>query len=155
MSPALMLDGSVLGSMRQALFRVLVNLFSAVLFGMVFLFVLTLLRMLVRKSWIAIVLWCVILSAPQPVEDPVAGWIGGLVRSVLMLVVLMRGGLLALVTALYVGFALLEAPVTTNVTAWYAVYCVPALLVVALLTAYGFQTSLAGKPVLGRGLLDD
>ncbi len=154
-SPGPFLDASVLSSVRQVAYRAFVNLFSAVLFGMVFLFVLTLLRMLVRNPWVAAAIWCALLSAPQAGDDPLAGWIGGFVRALLMLAVLLRGGLLALVTALYVMFGLMEVPATLNVTSWYAAYSFPVAAVVVALAAYGFHTSLAGKPLFGRALLDD
>jgi serine/threonine-protein kinase len=155
MTPGLVLDGSVLSSFRQAVFRVFVNVFSAVLYGMVFLFVLTLLRMLVRKPWLAAAIWCVMVSAPLPGEDPVVGWLGGICRSLLMLAMLVRGGLLALVTALYVLFALAEVPLTLNLSAWYTFQSLPVVCAVVALAVYGFYTSLGGKPILGGGLIED
>jgi len=149
------LDGSILSSSRQAVFRVFVNVFSAVLYGMVFLFLLTLLRMLLRRPWIAAAAWCLFLSAPLPGEDPVMGWVGGLCRALVCLAVLMRGGLLALVTALYVMFALAEVPITLNLSAWYTFQSLPVVVAIVTLAVYGFHTSLGGKPMLGGGLLDD
>ena len=51
---------------------------------------------------------------------------------------------------------LFEVPLTLDVTAWYAVArpgrcCWPS----SRLALYGFHTSLAGKPVFGRSLLED
>ncbi|HET9316892.1 MAG TPA: serine/threonine-protein kinase [Vicinamibacteria bacterium] len=155
MSPGAFLDGSVLTSFHQAVFRVFVNVFSAVLYGMVFLFLLTLLRMLLRRPWLAAAVWCVFLSAPLPGEDPVLGWIGGLVRATVFLAVLVRGGLLALVTALYVMFAMTEVPATLHLSAWYTFQSLPVVAAVLMLAVYGFVTSLGGKPILGGGLLDD
>jgi hypothetical protein len=155
MTPGPTLDGSILSSFRQAVFRVFVNVFSAVLYGMVFLFLLTLLRMLLRRPWLAAAVWCVFLSAPFPGEDPVIGWIGGFLRALVLLAVLVRGGLLALVTALYVMFALAEVPFTLNLSAWYTVHSLPVVVAVVTLAVYGFHTSLGGKPILGGGLLDD
>jgi hypothetical protein len=155
MTPGPILDGSILSSFRQATFRVFVNVFSAVLFGMVFLFLLTLLRMLLRKPWLAAAVWCVLLSGPFPGEDPLFGWIGGFIRSILFLGVMLRGGLLALVTALYVMFALAEVPLTLDLTAWYAFQSLPVVAAVLMLAVYGFLTSVGGKPLLGGGLLDD
>lgn len=155
MSPGPYLDGSVLSSLRHACFRVFVNLFSAVLYGMVFLFILTLLRILVRKPWLAAVLWCLVMSTPALGENPAAEWFSGAVRAVIMLAVLLHGGLLALVVALYFMFSTLEAPLTLDVSAWYALQAVPVVGMLVGVAVYGFYTSLGGKPMLGRALLED
>ena len=81
-------------------------------------------------------------------------WAGGLARSLLMLAVLLRGGLLALVIALYFMFCLLEVPLSFDLTAWYSMHAMPVVLVLLALTVYGFHTSLGGKPVLGSALDD-
>jgi hypothetical protein len=122
---------------------------------MVFLFILTLLRLVLRRTWLAAAVWCLFLSAPLPGEDPLIGWIGGMLRALVFLAVLMRGGLLALVTALYVMFALVEVPATLHLSAWYTFQSIPVVCVVVGLAVHGFHVSLAGKPALGGGLLDD
>ncbi len=154
-SPAAFLDGTVFSSLRQATFRVFVNQFSAVLYGMVFLFLLTLLRLLFRKTWLAAVIWCVLTSTPTLGQVDSHEWVSGLLRALLMLVALTRGGLLALVVALYFLFCLLEVPLSSDPTAWYSLHAVPVLMALLLLTVYGFRTSLGGKPALGGGFLDD
>jgi serine/threonine-protein kinase len=150
----LLLDGAVLGSLRQAGFRVLVNVFSAVLYGMVFLFILTLLRMVCRRTWAAALLWCALMAAPLYGQNPAAEWVTGLLRSALLLAILLRGGLLALVVTLYVMFAAVEVPLTTDVTAWYAVQAMPVVGVILVLAVYGFYTSLGDRPAFGRVLED-
>jgi predicted Ser/Thr protein kinase len=155
MSPAVLLDGAVLSSFRQATFRVLVNLFSAVLYGMVFLFILTLLRMLLKRTWAAALLWCALMAAPMYGQEPASEWVSGAVRAVLLLAVLLRGGLLALVVTLYVMFSAVEVPLTTDVTAWYALHAVPVVAAILGVAVYGFHTSLGGKPAFGASLLDD
>jgi len=153
-NPGPFLDGALLSSLRQASFRVFVNQFSAVLYGMVFLFILTLLRMLVRKTWLAAVLWCILLAAPALGQSPSLEWVGGGARSLLMLAVLLRGGLLALVVALYFMFCLLEVSLSLDLTAWYSMHAMPVVMVLLALAVYGFHTSLGGKPALGGALED-
>jgi serine/threonine-protein kinase len=147
--------GSTLTFMNQVYFRLFVNQFSAVLFAMVFLFVLTLLRMALRRDWLALVAWAVFAAAPIGAEDPTLGWIAGTARALLLLFVLTRGGLLPLATALFFMFVLIEVPITLDVTAWYASRCLPVVAVLAALAIYGFYTSLGGKPLFGTGLLDE
>ena len=68
---------------------------------------------------------------------------------------LTRGGLLCAAVAMYVSFTLVEAPLTLDLSAWYASRALPGVLVIAGLALYGFVTSLAGKPLLGHSLLED
>jgi hypothetical protein len=58
------------------------------------------------------------------------------------------------VVTLYVMFASVEVPLTIDLTAWYAVQALPVVGVVLALAAYGFHTSLGGKPAFGRVLED-
>jgi serine/threonine-protein kinase len=147
--------GATLAHLKQVGFRLFVNQFSGVMFAMTFLFLLVLLRMLVRKQWLAAALWCLIISGPLLGEHPLAGWVSGLFRAVFMLLVLTRGGLLMLATSMFVMFAAVEVPLTLEVTAWYASRAWPVLLAITALAVYGFHTSLAGKPMFGGPLLED
>jgi serine/threonine-protein kinase len=149
------LDGAVLSSLRHSGFRVFVNLFSAVLYGMVFLFALTLLRMLVRKPWLAGALWCVLMSTPALDTNTVSEWISSVLRALILLAVLLRGGLLALVVALYFMFVTIEVPLTLDLSSWYAMQAFPVVGVLLLLVVYGFYTSLGGKPIFGQAFFED
>jgi serine/threonine-protein kinase len=154
-TPGVQVHGPTLAHLKQVGFRLFVNQFSAVLFSMTFLFLLVLLRMVVRRQWLAAAIWCLMVAVPLMGEHAVPGWVGGLFRGVLMLVVLTRGGLLMLATLMFVMFVTLELPLTLDVSAWYASRGWPPLLVIAGLAVYGFHTSLAGKPMFGRSLLED
>ena len=149
--PETLVSGATLTALRHVAFRVFVNQFSAVLFAMVFLFLLVLLRMVLRVPWLAAVAWCVLVSGPLEGEP----FVSGLVRAALLLLVLARGGLLALACALFVVFSIPEAPFTLDLSAWYAARALPALLVLVGLAAYAFHTSLGGKPMFRGALLDE
>jgi serine/threonine-protein kinase len=149
------LQGPTLTSLRQVFFRLFVNQFSAVLFAMVFLFVLTLLRMVLRRDWLASLAWVAIMAAPIAGEGPTIGWVAGAIRSLTMLVVLRRGGLLSLAVTLIFMFTLIEVPITLDLGAWYAPRALPVVAVLLGLALYGFRTALGGKPVFGASLLDD
>jgi serine/threonine-protein kinase len=153
--PSPMIQGATLAHLKQAGFRLFVNQFSAVLFAMTFLFMLVLLRMLVRNRWLSALLWCLLMAAPLVGEHPTMGWVLGLARALVMLVVLTGGGLLTLTTLLFVMFVGAEVPLTLDLTTWYATRAWPVVLAVAALAAYGFQVSLGGKPMFGRSLLED
>jgi hypothetical protein len=144
-----------LASLRDVGFRLFVNEYSAVLFALAFLFLLVLLRSLLRIQWLAVTLWCVVLASPLKGEDTALEWALGVLRAVLFGLALVGGGLLSMVVALFVSFVLLEAPLTLELSAWYASRGLPTLLVLAGLAIYGFHTSLAGKSLLGQSFLED
>jgi hypothetical protein len=147
--------GETLTSFRETGFRIFVNQYSAVQFGLVFLFMLVLLRLLVRNTVAAMLLWCLLVGSPLNWMSLLHAWVFGLVRAMLLLFALWRGGLLSLVVTLFVMFSLLEVPLTLDLAAWYAARALPVVLVLFGLSLYGFKTALAGKPLLGRALLDD
>jgi serine/threonine-protein kinase len=147
--------GETLTAFHHVAFRLFVNQYSAVLFALVFLFMLVLLRLLFRSTAVAVALWCPLVAWPLFGQSPLVEWASGLLRALLLLVVLSRGGLLALATSLFVLFGLLEAPLTLDLSSWYAPRALPVVLVIAAIAAYGFHTSLAGKPPFGRSLLED
>jgi serine/threonine-protein kinase len=148
-------QGATLTSLHQVLFRVFVNQFSAVLFAMVFLFILTLLRMVLRRDWLAAVAWTAMMAAPIGGESASIGWLTGAMRALMMLLVLTRGGLLPLASALFFMFILIEVPITLDFGAWYASRALPVIAVLAGLALYGFHTALGGKPIFGSSLIDD
>jgi uncharacterized integral membrane protein len=112
---------------------------------------LVLLRVLLRNRWLAMALWCVLVGGPLAGES----WFLSLARALTLLFVLARFGLLPLVIALFFMFAAVEVPLTLDVAAWYAPHGLPVVLAFVGLSLYGFHTSLAGKPLFGRALLED
>jgi serine/threonine-protein kinase len=151
-------QGDTLAALRQVGFRLFVNQYSAVLYGMVFLFMLVLLRVVLRNIWLAAALWALMVATPPAwlqSGDPAIIWAGGLVRAAIFFLVLTRGGLLALCVALLFMFSVFEAPLTLQLSAWYASRALPVVAVLAGLVVYAFHTSLAGKPLFGRALIED
>jgi serine/threonine-protein kinase len=160
MPPALepYVQGDTLTSLRHVAFRLFVNQFSAVLYGTVFLFMLVLLRVVVRNIWVAAVLWGLLVATPPAWVhggDPAIQWAGGLVRAATLFFVLTRGGLLALCAALLFMFTVFEAPLTLHLSAWYASRGLVVAAALAAIAVYAFHTSLAGKPLFGRPLIED
>jgi hypothetical protein len=155
LTPGPLVQGATLTHLKHVGFRFFVNQFSAVLFAMTFLFMLVLLRMVLRKQWLAAALWCLLVGGPMVGEHAMVGWVSGLARAVVMLLALTRGGLLVLATLLFVMFVSFEVPLTLDLTAWYASRGWPVVLAIAGLAVYGFHVSLAGKPPFGRSLLED
>jgi hypothetical protein len=137
-------------SLREALFTPFVDAYSAVLYGMSFLFVLVLLRAFLRNRWLALGVWCLVLSGPVETEP----WTLAVLRAVIWALVLTRGGLLSFASALFFFFAVNEAPFLLDRSAWYVPNIALILVFLWALMLYAFHTSLAGKSILGRALED-
>jgi hypothetical protein len=109
------------------------------------LFVLVLLRALLRKEWAAaaaFVLLFTFLSAALSQFAPVVLVIG-LIYWGLLVFLLIRFGLLAFAAhGLFVS--LLSFPLTTQGSAWYAGISLAGILLMAAMAFYGFYTSLGG-----------
>jgi hypothetical protein len=141
--------------------RVLIAQFLSLLNGAVFnglalMFMFVIFQLVFRKWWLAgaafIVFWTVrvALQGGQAV-DVVANVVG----LVLLVALIVRFGLLAVTVQTFVG-SLLEAPFTTQGSAWYAWMGWVGVAVIALIVGFGVRTALAGQPLLGRlGLADD
>jgi hypothetical protein len=108
-----------------------------------------------RRQWIAALLWCVLLAAPIRSGDPALEWVYGGSRAIVLYMLLTHCGLLAFATAFFFMFNTFEAIFTLELSAWYAPYGLPILLVFAALLAHAFHVTLAGKPPFGKGLLED
>jgi len=111
---------------------------------------------LTRSKWMALSLlwlfWSTVNSAgSEDVLDQALVW---LLVAPLVVGVLFRLGLLSAAVMFYVAAVLPRLPLTTDWTAWYAGASVLGLAVVGGLAVYGFLVSLAGKPLLGRPVID-
>ncbi len=118
------------------------------------LFVLFLLRVLLRKEWAAAVAWAVLFSIFPLSFDPV-GWIGALIVGSLSVFIMIRFGLLALVANFMVFNFLQNYPLTTQGSAWYAGISLTGILLIAAIAFYGFYTSLGGRPAFGDAVLKE
>ena len=141
---------------RYELATIATTLTSAIFFAFAYLFVLFLIRLLLRRDWavvaFAATVFPLILSASSNFHVvEVAGF--GLAW-LLVVLLIMRFGLLTFIVADFV-YDLCNLPLTPDVSAWYFNVGAVVLLVVAALTAFAFHTSLAGKPAFGKLQIED
>ena len=132
-------------------------LVEAPFFWLLALFVLFLFKVLLRKEWAAAVAWVLlftVLATPGGQFDPVA-FVGALIFFGLAVFVMIRFGLLALVTNFMVYFVLGRFPLTTQASAWYSGIGLAGILLIAALALYAFYTSLGGRPVFGGAVLEE
>jgi serine/threonine-protein kinase len=125
--------------------------------AMGFLFFFLLLRILLRRQWLAgVVMFALFLTIGVLTDDN--PWIGAAVMAVsfpLVLFMLTRFGLLAMTVMIYF-FALIEAaPWTSDIAAWHAGPTIVSLFVMVGLVAYGFYVSLAGRPLVSADLFQE
>jgi len=121
------------------------------------LFVLFLLRALLRKEWaaaVAFVLLFTVFFAAQSQFAPVVV-VGALIYWGLIVFLLIRFGLLAIVAQGFVNGLLSAGPLTTQGSAWYAGISLTGILLMAALAFYGFYTSLGGRPVFGGAAFEE
>ena len=78
-----------------------------------------------------------------------------LVTALILAVLVGRFGLLATVAALFTWILLSLAPLTADLSAWYARQGVAAALVVIGLAVYGFVVSVGAKRLALRGFFGD
>jgi serine/threonine-protein kinase len=130
-------------------------LMLAPIFWIALLFVLFLFRVLLRKEWAAAAAWALLFAFLAPLGDTPVAVAGALIFSSLAVFVMIRFGLLALVTNFVVFNILQSFPLTTQGSAWYAGISLTGILLMAAITFYAFYTSLGSHPIFGGAVLEE
>jgi hypothetical protein len=133
------------------------QLSTPLLNAFVFLFLVLLLAMIVRRDWLGFLFGWLTFTAGLAFlgGNTLFSWTGGSVSAGLFTLVLYRHGLLALMVSLLFLHIYIMFPVTSHLTAWYATGFVLDLILMMALACYAFYTSLAGQPVFSGKLLQD
>jgi serine/threonine-protein kinase len=154
MGPPSFLELSTLRGLRHSL-GILCGLQAAsLLIPMGAMTLLLLCRLVLRKTWLAFVVFVILSSVPGSVTtlNPVLFLAFNALGTVLYLVLLFRYGLLTTVVAGIGSNLLAVFPMTLDAAAWYAASTAIALTPLAALAVYAFRTSLAGRPALGSAI---
>ena len=121
-------------------------------------FVILMLSLVLRRDWLAFTLgWAILVVAfSVSVREPSPKGLvfGAIVTAIFFIFPLWRYGLLALVSISFFN-GLVDLPITTNFTAWYANGFVMYLALMVALAVYGFYTSLAGQKPFGGKFLEE
>jgi hypothetical protein len=153
--PDIGLTESLLG-VRQAAGILLAYVFDWILFGLGIFFVLFLLRLVLRKDWLATIAVVILFSASNLGGDyPILTFVFSAVIWISIVLVLKRFGLLVLVAGLVAQNVLILFPVTTHLSRWYAAPALTGLAAIAALAFYGFHTARAGKPIFSAAVLEN
>jgi eukaryotic-like serine/threonine-protein kinase len=130
---------------------------QSVMTGLTSVFLLLLLRLALRSRPAAVAAFVLMLSVFAAISST-HFWITFLIvaiADVVFVLLIVRVGLLAAVVAFYVSGLFIFFPVTGNFRAWYAGAGVTALLLLAAIALFGFTTALAGRPALGKAVLEE
>lgn len=126
--------------------------------GAVYLFLFFfLLRLVMRKDWIAAAVFIVFITADNSMNrtNPAISAIFSLLIFLCLVFLLRRLGLVAVMA--FMIFINIPAvfPITTDLSLWYSSTSFLALIFLVGLAVYGFKVSLGGKPAFAFDLLKD
>ena len=140
-----------LGGLRPLASFGLLTIDGAMFDPMIVLFVLFLMRVLLRKQWIAAVAAVALLTAISvgSISAPAIDIPATALLEALEVLVLLRFGVPAVIVAGVVSTYLLDVPITLDFSSWYAGVGVLPLAACALIAWYGFRTAMAGRSVWG------
>ncbi len=116
-----------------------------------------LLRLLMRRTWPAMIVAIVTTVAVSAVSiAPDMGWpiavLSASISTAGVVFLLMRVGLLAGTTAAFVSLIMSSGVATLDFSAWYAGCALLPMTLIAALLVFGAATALAGKPIFGDPL---
>jgi hypothetical protein len=140
---------------RSIVANVAVGFIYAPSLWLALLYILFLLRTLLRKEWAAAVAWVLLLAVLFPLSFDLVGRATALLFYSLAVFVMIRFGLLALVAGIMVLNILQNFPLTTHGSAWYAGISLTGILLMAAMAFYGFYISLGGRPMFGGVVLEE
>jgi serine/threonine-protein kinase len=128
---------------------------GAVIAPLAITFLLTLLRVLLRRDWLAAAVAVLIFGLPAFQSPSPFAAIVNLIFACLVVLAFIRFGLLTLAATVFIFFWLESLPFTTNLSAWYAGVSLFAMFLVTALAGLTFYTSLGGQKVFKGNLLED
>ncbi|HXY39345.1 MAG TPA: hypothetical protein VEQ10_06725, partial [Vicinamibacteria bacterium] len=132
---------------RRILGAWLAYLLGSIRATLMFFLVLFLLRVLLRRGWLAAVAFVVVFAAPFLLASRHPGLEGPMEVAIYAIAALavVRFGLVTLAAGILTTNVLLLVPVTASLSSWYAAGSVFAFASVLGLALWGFHTSLAGQ----------
>jgi serine/threonine-protein kinase len=142
-----LLSTDYLGSFRLALGTGLMHVPGSITFTLLLFLILFLLRVALRKSWLAAAGFVLLFTALKSVSSdyPAVEWPIQAILYIVLATIALRFGLVALAITLFTADFALNIPVTLNPSAWYFTNTTLALSIVAALAIWGFYTALAGQ----------
>jgi hypothetical protein len=155
-APIRALDLVQFSGLRFVFADLLLNLTIFVFIAFSIFFVFFLVRLIVRKEWLAAVIVTLLFSVQNLFShSPALNFTAAILSMALVFLVLIRFGFLALVVGMTLDNVLEAFPLTAHLSAWYAEPTIFVFTVLIVVSIFSFYTSLGGKPVLGNLSLDN
>jgi serine/threonine-protein kinase len=116
---------------------------------LVFFFVLFGLKVLLRKEWIAAIVFIAIFALPRALNStyPVVELPAQILVYAIAVAIVLRFGFVSLACAIFTIDLLANVPISADFSAWYMPTSIVALLSVVTLAGWGFYHSLGGEPL--------
>jgi hypothetical protein len=135
----------------------LYNQYNALFTALFGLFVLLLLRVILRKQWLYLTVFglLVFVALMGGGGNGVIELLIGAVQAVLATLLLIHFGLLSMSVAWFFYVGLRAYPNTLDFSAWYAGRSLFVLLALSALAVYGFRTGLGDRSMFGDALLEN
>jgi hypothetical protein len=149
-TPNIQVSLASLMGVKGSLATFLIVITNGLILVLVWFILLSILRRLLRRQWLAAAAFVAIymtIGALVSFESP---WFAALftaIETAILVFVLLRYGLLAVLAAAFAYEIAVVFPITADFSAWYSGASIFALLSVAAVAAYAFQTALAGRPL--------
>jgi serine/threonine-protein kinase len=149
------LDFNILLGVRPAVSALLFYILAFLMYALLVFFALFLLRLIFKHDWLAAIIVVMLATGTNNGgEFPVVTYLYLALIWISIVLVLKKVGLLALVAGLVVQNVLMNFPLTSHFSRWYANAGLAGIIVVAALAVYGFFTGLAGRPLFTGAALD-
>ena len=145
---------TLLGS-ALTLSAILDDAVESVVVSMGFLLLVLLLRLLLRRESLAALLLIFILGLQQALWSPLSLWVTlpfGLLIWTIPILVLLRFGLLSMIVGMFVVSLVANLPITSRLGHWTGTTTLWVMAVVAVVSIWGFRTSLGGRSLLGDAM---
>jgi serine/threonine-protein kinase len=117
---------------------------------LLFLFLFLLMRIVLRRDWLAAAAVVVFWALPPfaAADNPAISGIGALLIGILLMAVILRVGVLAATTTFTVSNVFLMFPITFQLSAWYSRIGFMALAWATVIAMFGFFVSIQGQKLL-------
>jgi serine/threonine-protein kinase len=155
--------GNLLGARASA--ATIARLLNSALTGGLALFLmLFLLRLLLRKQWLAALVFVAVFTFNQYAQSQntrpsqgivlIAAFVLYAMIYGILVLIMLRFGFFALMTTLFVVNSTSALFLTTDFGAWYGVSSLIIVVFVSALALWGFRLSLAGRPLFSGAVLE-
>jgi serine/threonine-protein kinase len=141
---------------RMVAYGTLTHVFQALISGPEFFLLIFLLRVVLRRQWLAAVAFVALWTSLQLTQSGGNLWVRAAFFALiytLLVVILLRFGLFALVVTVFLIDWINQALLTTDLGSWYGLSSMFVLLVVGAMTAFGFWTSLGSRKMIDDAAL--